>query len=582
MPNEEGSLWLTYNGEIYNFKELRTDLTAKGHQFRSRTDSEVLLHLYEDYGPEMLSRLNGIFAFAIWDELKRELFLARDALGVKPLYFSETSKGFLFSSEIKALLQSDSVSREIFSEAVQEYLTFMWSTSPKTMLKNVSKLPPGHFLIVSNGKILRGKKWYSIPYRGIRFNEREEVISEKLAHAVRKAVERQLVSDVPVGAFLSGGLDSSAVVAMMRQALGHSDISCYCIGFEESSDTEGCPPDLPYARKVAKHLGVKLNEIIVKPEQLIRKLPEMIYFLDEPQSDPAPVNAMFIAERARSEGIKVLLTGTGGDDIFSGYRRHFALKFDPFLEFIPKSWRKKIARLARRVGDERSAWVRRLKKFFVDIDKDAEERLVSFFKWSPDDLRKSIMNPGFFSKTSCTTPEFSLIESLREIPDEPSTLNRMLFLDSKHFLTDHNLNYTDKTTMRYAVETRVPLLDLDLVEFATKIPPDFKQKGRIGKAVFKKSMEKFLPTEVIYREKTGFGAPLRKWIREDLREMIGDFLSPRAVKSRGIFDPEGVRKLIEADREGKVDGAYTIFSVLCIELWCRLFLDRIPFQNITL
>jgi len=573
MTNEDGTLWLVYNGEIYNFKELARALEEKGHRFRSRTDSEVLLHLYEERGAAMLSDLNGIFAFALWDSRRREMLLARDALGVKPLYFSPIPKGVLFASEIKSLLECPDIPREIDLGAMHQYITYMWAPAPNTMFQAIRKLPPGHFLILKEGKIAKESTWYIMPYDGSRLPGTETDIARELAIRVETAVNRQLMADVPVGAFLSGGLDSSAIVAMIRRLRPADPVPCYSIGFPDDLPVEDCPSDLPYARRVAKHLGVDLREIIVKPEQLAQKLQELIFFLDEPQSDPAPINAMLIAEAAHRDGIKVLLSGAGGDDLLTGYRRHFALSCEHYWDWLPAPVRRLAGNLIRRIGNVQQPFFRRLKKGFGHMGLDGDDRLAAYFKWSPDDVRQSLFHPDVRASLDRSPVDAQLLASLGEIPLENDRLNRMLHLEAKHFLCDHNLNYTDKTSMRHGVETRVPLLDLDLVRFATRIPPEMKQKGTIGKAIFKKAMEPFLPKGVIYREKTGFGAPLRRWIKSDLRETIGEVLSPAAIRARGLFDPKGIQALMEADLKGRVDGAYTVFAVLCVELWCRLFID---------
>lgn len=573
MPNEDKKIWLICNGEIYNYRELWQELEIKGHIFRSRTDSEVLLHLYEEEGSNMLGRLNGIFAFALWDGRRKELFLARDAMGVKPLYYSEFDSGFLFASELKAILVSSEVPRQIDIEAVHQYLTYLWAPAPKTMLKHIKKLPPAHAIIVRGGEIIKEWSWHILPYDGNRLDKSEYEICRELAEKTQKAVDRQLVSDVPVGAFLSGGLDSSAVVAMMRKIMPESEINCYSIGFENTDEMEGSPLDLPYAKKAARHLGVTLHEIVITPEDLIKKLEELLYCLDEPQADPAPISAMFIARRAREDGIKVLLSGAGGDDIFTGYRRHAALVYERYWDWLPIGVKRFIMAEVGKIGNANLPLIRRLKKMFAYADKMPEQRLVSYFKWSTEKLRGEILSKDVKRELENCTVETPLLESLREIPEEQDALNRMLYLEAKHFLADHNLNYIDRTSMRYGVEVRVPLLDTDLVEFAAKIPTSMKQKGRTGKAIFRKAMEPYLPRDVIYRQKTGFGAPLRKCINKDLREMIGDFLSRDSLYSRGLFDPSGVQSLIERNQRGEVDGAYTIFSILCIEIWCRIFLD---------
>ena len=578
-------LTLVYNGEIYNFKDLRAELERDGHAFRSRSDSEVLLHLYERDGLGMLERLNGIFAFAIDDARESgrpagveqgSLLIARDPMGVKPLYFAETARGFLFGSEIKALLEDRELSREIDPIALHNTLAYLWSPAPHTMLRAVRKLEPGTALIVTSGAIRRRWRFYEMPYDGETSSATEPDLARELAEHVRVAVERQLMADVPVGAFLSGGLDSSAVVAMMRQALPSQEITAFSIGFRDPGDLEGNPDDLPYARRVAAHLGVHLEEIHVEPEA-IERLPELVALLDEPQADPAPINALLIAERSRAMGIPVLLSGAGGDDLFTGYRRHWALAFERRWSWLPQPVRAGMQHAATSVGRWSGAQtvpaVRRMAKMFAHAGDDADRRLVSYFLWTTDAVRRPLYHPDFAASVADVDTAAPLLHTLERIPRESDPLQRMLFLEAQHFLVDHNLNYTDRAGMAVGVEVRVPLLDLDLVRFATRIPTRFKQRGRVGKAIFKRAMEPYLPRDVIYRRKSGFGAPLRRWLRRELRPMVEETLSDSALRRRGVFDPAGVRRLIQLDAEGRVDGSYTIFALMCIELWFRRFID---------
>lgn len=581
-------LTLVFNGEIYNFRELRAELERGGHHFTSRTDSEVLLHLYERDGLALVERLNGIFAFAIHDDRangrpagveRGSLFLARDPMGVKPLYFAETAAGFLFASEIKALLEEPSLPRDIDPVALHNTLAYLWSPAPRTMLRAVRKLEPGNALLVSGGIVRRRWAFYEMPYDGIPSTQSESALAAELADRLRVAVERQLVADVPVGAFLSGGLDSSAVVAMMRKALPDREITAFSIGFRDASDMEASPEDMPYARRVAQHLGVRLEEIEVDPGA-IHRLPELVGLLDEPQGDPAPINALMIAERARAMGIPVLLSGAGGDDIFSGYRRHWALGFERRWAWLPQSVRAGIGGVAGRLG----AWggaqsippVRRFAKMFAHAGDEPDRRLVSYFMWSTEQVRRALYTPEFAERLTSVDTAEPLLESLARIPNEHDPLQRMLYLEARHFLADHNLNYTDRAGMAVGVEVRVPLLDLDLVRFATSIPARFKQKGRVGKAIFKLAMEPYLPRDVIHRKKSGFGVPLRRWLGRELRPMVEDTLGEESLRRRGIFAPAGVRRLIELTEQGKVDGSYTIFALMCIELWFRRFIDASP------
>ena len=576
-------LALTYNGEIYNFQELREELRARGHRFHSGTDSEVLLHLYAEEGPAMLSRLNGIFAFAIRDGRERgrpagigqgDLFVARDPIGVKPLYYAALPEGFLFGSEIKALLRCPDLPRDLDLTALHQHLAYLWTPAPRTLLRGVRKLPPGCALVVSRGRVAREWRYYDLPYGRPPLAGSERDIAAQVREGVREAVARQLVADVPVGAFLSGGLDSSAVVAMMKAARPDEAPVCYCIGFEDPGGSDG-PADLPYAQKVASHLGARLHTLRVGP-QIIHDLERLLWILDEPQADPAPINALLIAERARMDGFKVLLSGAGGDDIFSGYRRHFALRLEHLWDRFPRPVRAALASPARHAAGGQwgsTGWARRAIKLLEHADLDRDRRMVAYFWWSGEQLRRSLYSPALAAQLADEDEAAPLLESLARIPGVRDPLDRMLYLEGKHFLADHNLNYTDKTGMAAGVEVRVPLLDLELVDLATRIPAGMKQKGGEGKAVFKKAMEGILPHDVIYRRKTGFGAPLRSWLRGELRDQVEETLSPASLRNRGLFDPAAVRRLVEMDRAGRVDGAYTILALMCVELWCRLFVD---------
>ncbi|HSY05802.1 MAG TPA: asparagine synthase (glutamine-hydrolyzing) [Steroidobacteraceae bacterium] len=585
-------LTLIFNGEIYNYRELRAELVAAGHRFRTLTDSEVLLHLYERDGFGMLARLNGIFAFAIHDARPAGrpdgmpcggLFLARDQLGVKPLYYAHTTQGFLFGSEIKALVCDAGMSRDIDAQALHYTLAYLWTPAPRTMLAAVRKLEPGTALLVHSARVQRQWSYYDIPYNGTTRSCGAPVLARELADHVSAAVRRQLVADVPVGAFLSGGLDSSAVVAMMRRALPDRPITCFTVAFRggangEAADNDDMGADLPYARRVAAHLGVALEEVVIEPEAISR-LGEMVELLDEPQADPAPINALMIAERARAMGIPVLLSGAGGDDLFGGYRRHRALSLERRWAWLPRPMRAAVQSVAAALaggqtrGQSRPT-LRRAARALAYAGEQPDRRLISYFWWSTEAVRRALYSPEFAREVQAVDTAAPLLESLRQIEAERDPLQRMLFLETRHFLADHNLNYTDRAGMAVGVEVRVPLLDVEVVQFATQVPANMKQQGRVGKAIFKHAMEPYLPREVIYRPKMGFGAPLRRWLRRELRPTVDDTLDAAALRRRGFFDPAAVQRLIAADRAGTIDGSYTIFALMCFELWCRRFVDR--------
>jgi asparagine synthase (glutamine-hydrolysing) len=563
---------IVYNGELYNYRELRRELVADGYAFHSDTDTEVLLNLYLRDGEKMLERLNGIFAFAIWDTRKRELLVARDGVGVKPLYYAETPRGFLFASELKSLLQEPSIDRALDLEAVRHHVLFLWCPSPITMLRSVRKLEPGMALVVRDGRVARRFRFYDPRFdrEFVDWPEGDAVV--QVRKYLTRAVDRQLMSDVPLGAFLSGGLDSSSVVALAQRRIEPEKLQCFTIGFKsKEAQIEGMADDLPYAQRVAEHLGVDLHTIWVGPE-MVDELAKMVFYLDEPQADPAPINALFISQLARRQGIKVLLSGAGGDDIFTGYRRHYALLREPFWSWLPQQVRARLRDASTHLRPT-TELRRRVAKAFRYADLDGDQRILSYFHWTPPDLLDGVFSPALRALGS---PDLGgpVPAALASLPPDVAALNRMLYLEIKFFLTDHNLNYVDKVSMASGVEVRVPMLDPELMALAARLPLRLKQRGRHGKWILRKAMEPYLPRDVIWRTKAGFGAPLRHWLRNDLRPIVDDVLSERSLLARGLFDPKGVQALVKADRERRVDAAYSIFSLICIELWCRMFVDR--------
>ncbi len=562
---------ITFNGEIYNYPELREELVKDGIVFRGQSDTEVLLCLYLRVGTEMLARLNGIFAFAIWDTRKRELFLARDGVGVKPIYYAETPRGFLFSSEIKALLKEPSLARDIDPVAVAQHLTFLWCPTPRTILSAVKKLEPGTAFLLRDCKVARRWRFYDLPNGQGQPICSVDIAVDLVQRGLQMAVERQMIADVPVGAFLSGGLDSSAVVAFARR-YSKEKLQCFTIAIQgQEHKIDGNVADLPYARKVAAHLGVDLHTVTVGSD-MIDHLMEMIYFLDEPQADPAPINALLICKLAREHGIKVLLSGAGGDDIFTGYRRHHAIMQEPLWSWLPMQFRQGICRFSQKLPAH-ALIPRRIRKALEYAGLNGAEHLSSYFYWFDPHNVGELLSPEIRRQVADGSVPLPLINALKRLPAQASNLDRMLYLEGKFFLADHNLNYTDKMSMSQGVEVRVPLLDTDIVALAARLPDKMKQRGSTGKWIFKKAMEPYLPRDVIYRPKTGFGAPLRRWLRNELRPLVEDVLSPRALKLRGLFDPIAVQKLLQSDREGRVDAAYPIFAMICIELWCQIFLE---------
>jgi asparagine synthase (glutamine-hydrolysing) len=562
---------IVYNGEIYNYRELRRELAHDRFQFQTNTDTEVILNLYLRDGADMLPLLNGIFSFALWDSHGRSLLVARDGLGVKPFYYAEVAEGVLFASELKTLLQSPSVSRSLDMDAVRQYTRFLWCPAPQTMLSGVQKLLPGRAAWIADGRVTRSWQFYDLP-----FDQEPEDWSDADAISTTRdviagAVERQMVSDVPVGAFLSGGLDSSAVVAFARRHEQSEPLRCFTIGFSEGrTAAEGLPDDLPYARNAARALGVQLEEVTVGPATM-DDLTSMVCQLDEPQADLAPLNVGLISKSARAAGIRVLLSGAGGDDIFSGYRRHQSLQLEPVWSWLPRPARGALRGLSQRMPTRHAA-LRRAVKVFGQAHRTPDERIASYFYWL-DPEQGDALFAGDALRDARPSSGDALLDRVRSLPSSMPRLNKMLYLDTKYFLADHNLNYTDKMSMAHGVEVRVPLLDYEVVRHAGRLRIEDKQRGPTTKWVFRKAMEGILPRDVIYRPKAGFGVPLRAWMSTALRPLVDDVLSERSLAARGIFSPVAVRKLIDLDRQGAIDAAYPILSLACIELWCRAFLS---------
>ncbi|MGS2722704.1 asparagine synthase (glutamine-hydrolyzing) [Porticoccus sp. GXU_MW_L64] len=562
-----GRACIVFNGEIYNYRELRDELASNGYSFTSNGDAEVLLNLYLHFGEDALSHLNGIFSFAIWDSEKNHLFLARDHFGVKPLYYVKNSEGFFFASEIKSLLKLPSVSREINYDAIFRSIVFLWSPGPKTILKQVKKLEPGSYLLVKNAEVVRCQEYWSWP----EYNPIGDVESSKFSviSALDNSVADQLVSDVPLGAFLSGGLDSSLLVAMACKKSG-KELPCFTIkSVEKGGDNDGFSDDLPYAKKVANTLGCPLTIVEATPD-IVSDLRSMLYHLDEPQADPAPLNVSMICKKAKEMGVKVLLSGAGGDDVFSGYRRHYAIKSERYWSWLPKPVRSFLKAIAISLPKE-DPRLRRLSKAFSYADFSGDERILSYFYWVNPEVVNSLMTPEVKSQLS-DNPMKEILDSMKKVKSR-DRLERMLYLERRYFMVDHNFNYTDKMSMAHSIEVRVPFLDARVASAAAKISSSDKQRGRQGKWILKKSAESFLPKDIIYRPKSGFGAPLRAWLKGELKGMVDDVLSEKSLKARGIFSYEKVRQLIIEDRAGKHDYSYPIFALLCLEIWMRIFID---------
>lgn len=567
--NENKNLVLVFNGEIYNYKELRSVLIEKGYKFKSQGDSEVIIHGFEEYGRNLVNKLRGMFSFAIYNKSKDELFIARDHFGIKPLYYSKNSEKFIFASELKALTEYKGLNKDLDYTAISDHLTFLWCPAPKTILSNVKKLPPGHYMVYTKGEITAVtqfyKQDYSKPYNAPSI---KDAIKE-VDRLFRSSVEEQLVSDVPLGLFLSGGLDSSIIAAYVRDLYPDKPIKAFTIDIQ-SGDLDGAVEDLPYAKKVAAHLNIDLEIIKVSPMDVFRYIEEFIYIMDEPLADPAAINVILITKIAREQGYKVLLGGTGGDDIFSGYRRHKGIVLDQKLFKAPKALRKVVEKCLG-VLKANNPKIRRLKKFSYGIGSDLSERVIKYFSWIPEEKKMELFSDTVKQKLTSYSSDASILNKHKKDLKSLENLDSMLLFDSKYFLVDHNLNYTDKMSMFNSIESRVPFLDYRMVNYVDKLPENYKFREGHGKWILKKLAEKYLPHEIIYRPKTGFGSPLRKWVKGDLKPLFEKYMNKQIVKSANIFDYDAINKLIKDNEAGKVDASYTLFSLLCIHIWLKKF-----------
>ncbi len=566
-----GRYWITYNGELYNFRELRSELRADGLRFRSDSDTEVVLAMYARHGEQMLDRLNGIFAFAIWDRARNQLFLARDRLGVKPLYYAQRGDSFYFASELKALLPA-LPSPSLRHTALAEYLTFLWVPDPGTLFEGMYQLPAGHCARFAGGELAVRRYWDAS--FDVEQGVPEEAWAEEVRETTQTAVRRQMVSDVPLGSFLSGGLDSGAVVATMQQA--SPGLTAYTVGFSEKDLAhEIVPDDLRYARRLGAELGLDHRERVLSPE-IVDLLPKLVWHMDEPIADPAAITTYLICAAAR-EKLTVILSGMGADEIFAGYPRHLAAQLTRPADAVPRALRRRLrasldgrltmGRPGRMRGPRRNAM-----KLLRGIDLPPTDRYLAYCSYYRSEELRDLLSRELRAELAPHDPLRRHREYAASASDE-DWLNRLLYLDQKTFLPCLNLAYTDRMSMAASTEVRVPLLDDELVELAGRIPPGLKLKGTKRKYILKRAMAGVLPEEVIWRPKAGFGAPLRAWIDGELRPLIDDCLAPETVRERGLFDPVAVQNLLRDNRAGRSDNALRIWALVVLELWQRTFLD---------
>lgn len=563
ISNEDGTVWIVFNGEIYNYRELRQELLARGHIFKTRTDTEVIVHLYEEFGQECVEKLRGMFAFAIWDEKTQQLFLARDRVGIKPLYYYLSDSCLLFGSEIKAILADPDVKREVVPEMIDRFLSFLYVPGQDTLLRDIHKLAPGCSMLVRDGKVRIQKYW------DLSFNIRQRSIKDAEAELIslfEESVQLHMISDVPVGFLLSGGVDSTA---MLGFAVGKTDhaLSTYTLGFS----MPGVIDERPYATLAAKRYGTEHYETTISSKEFADFLPSFAWHMEEPVCEPQAI-ALYYVSRLAKNHVKVLVSGEGGDEAFAGYQTFRGVLWLERLKAILGPLSKPVSHgmtlMNRLLGLERiSKYGPLMTVPFDDYYYGRTYSPFSYFNRYFRDLYSADFN-AVVNKGASVEPVSCLLRN----GQADSILNRMLYVDTKTSLPDDLLLKADKMTMANSIELRVPLLDHKVLEFAASLPENFKIKGFETKYIAKSALRNRIPTEILHRKKAGFPVPYQTWLRGELKQWMSDVLLDSTTVSRGYFQKHAVEKLLT---ENSRSGIYAkeLLSLTALELWHRAFLQ---------
>ena len=559
VHNEDRSVWVVFNGEIYNYRQLRDDLLARGHTFYTASDTETIVHLYEEYGADCVTHLRGMFAFAVWDRRQRRLLLARDRLGIKPLFYARRGARLYFASEVKCLLQMPDIERRISWRATGHLFTFLSTPPDESIVAGVKKLPPAHTLIASMSGHVRTDQYWQLRFQPDTRHD-EASLADQLRDLVDASVREHLVSDVPLGAFLSGGVDSSAIVAAMTR-LGGRPVKTFSIGFAEAGYNE-----LDYARVIAKRFGTEHHELVLEPD-VLGVLDDVVWHLDEPFGDSSAIPT-YMVSRLAAEHVRVVLSGDGGDELFAGYDRYAVEQRERRYQRIPGVLRRAAGHVATSLPDGTrgrnflrhhalEGWAR-----YVDSATlfNAEQRLQLFKPDVARVLREE--DPSRLLRLELERGDRHWLSTL-----QASDIHRYLPLDI--------LTKVDRMSMAHSIEARVPLLDHRIVEFAATIPPSMLLKGTTGKHLFKASLERTLPDEILRRPKRGFAVPLDRWFRGSLGPFLRTLLTSDESRRRGVFDTAYVSRLIDRHDRGRDLGLH-LWTLISFELWCRRFLDEKP------
>lgn len=559
--NEDDSVFIVFNGEIYNFLELREDLLKRDYKFKTHSDTEVILHAYEEYGENCVDYLRGMFAFAIWNKRDESLFIARDRVGKKPLFYSLVNGNFVFGSELKVLLEHGEISKEIDYSALDSYLTFSYVPEEFCIFKNVHKLLPGHSLTFKNGKIETKKYWDFNYIKPVEIKTEAEYI-ECLREELTDAVKVRLISEVPLGAFLSGGVDSSSIVGTMAK-LSDKPVKTFSIGFNEDSFNE-----LKFARVAAKHFNTEHHEFVVTPD-LVEIVDELVWHFDEPFADSSALPTYMVSKMAR-DYVTVVLSGDGGDELFAGYTRYVVDKKRSGFANLPSFVRKGVQAVSEQLPHGAKG-----KNYLYNASLDAIDRYIDSVSHFNKLRRKSLYSSDFLSNIN---GNFGVAENIfqqfAESVETGNPIDNLLYLDSKTYLPSDILVKVDRMTMATSLEARGPLLDHKLIEFVVGMPTELKMKGLETKYIFKKAMEGIVPHEILYREKQGFGVPINEWINSQLKDRIHDTLSDVKTLQRGYFDRKYIETLLDEHHRNRRDHSHSLWILWMLELWHRQFIDK--------
>jgi len=561
-------VWLVFNGEIYNHATLRQELNSRGHVYTSQTDSETILHLYEERGLDFVNHLEGDFGIALWDAEREQLVLARDRLGVKPLYFYHRDGRFIFASEIKAILEHPAVTPELDEESLYHYLTFLTTPAPRTLFRDVQKLPAGHLLVVRrDGTVNIRQYWDALPPKPLEpCSEAEH--REEILRLLRESIRKRMMSDVPFGVFLSGGVDSSANVALMSELMSQP-VQTYTVGFEDTDELN----ELDSAQAIAKRFGTNHHEVIIGQKNMQNFLPDLIFHQDEPLADPVCVPVYYVSKLARESGTIVVQVGEGADEIFAGYDwfRKYVRIHDQFWQYaqkLPVSLRQLVTSLAKPLME--AAFNKRTAIELVRRLGSGESLFWGGVMVFDEDLKRSLLSgqmKGRVTGLSSYDAVRKHLEHIAQARPDSDFATRMSYLELKLRLPELLLMRVDKMTMATSVEARVPFLDHHLVEYAMSLPVDLKIKGTSGKHILKQALEKVLPSDLLYRPKRGFGAPIREWFRGASGEMLGSMIMNSSLRRRELFDYSFIAQLLDEHRRGTRDWSFHLWALLNVSLW---------------